>query len=75
MYAVQTPQIFDAALLKEAYTLPFEPVFTDDASVVERYIRQQGLSKTIDYVPGERDNIKLTTPEDLRLAEAILKTR
>ena len=75
MYAVQTPQIFDAALLKAAYTLPFEPDFTDDASVVERFIRQQGLSKVIDYVPGERDNIKLTTPGDLRLAEAVLKTR
>ena len=75
MYAVQTPQIFDGALLKAAYTLPFEPDFTDDASVVERYVRQQGLAKNILYVPGERDNIKLTTPEDLRLAEAILKTR
>ncbi len=75
LYAVQTPQIFDAALLKAAYTLPFEPDFTDDASVVERYIRQQGLQKKIEYVPGERHNIKLTTPGDLLLAEAILSTR
>lgn len=75
MYAVQTPQIFDAALLKAAYTLPFEPDYTDDASVVERYIRQQGLPQKIEYVPGERHNLKLTTPGDLLLAEAILKTR
>lgn len=75
LYAVQTPQIFDAALLKAAYTLPFEPDFTDDASVVEAYVRQKGLQKIIRYVPGERANFKLTTPEDLLLAEAVLKTR
>ena len=72
LYAVQTPQIFDAALLKAAYTLPFEQDFTDDASVVERYVQKENLEKNILYVPGERFNIKLTTPEDLRLAEAIL---
>lgn len=75
IYAVQTPQVFDAALLKEAYTLPFEPEFTDDASVVEKYVRQTGAEKRIVYVPGERINIKLTTPDDLRLAEAILASR
>lgn len=75
LYAVQTPQIFDAALLKAAYTLPFEPDFTDDASVVERYIQKNHLPKNILYVPGERLNIKLTTPDDMRLAEAILASR
>ena len=74
LYAVQTPQIFDAALLKAAYTLPFEQDFTDDASVVERYIQKNNLQKSILYVPGERLNIKLTTPDDMRLAEAILGT-
>ncbi len=75
LYAMQTPQVFDASLLKEAYTLPFEQDFTDDASVVEKYVRQSGRQKNIRYVLGERSNLKLTTPEDLQLAEAILVTR
>lgn len=75
IYAVQTPQIFDAALLKQAYSLPFEPDFTDDASVVEKYIRQTGAEKRLVYVRGERLNFKLTTPEDLQLAEAVLAAR
>lgn len=64
--AVQTPQIFDYALLRNAYEQPYSELFTDDASVVEAF----GHSITI--VPGNRENIKITTPFDLYVAEALL---
>ena len=57
---VQTPQTFPLALLKEAYQQPYSEAFTDDASVVE------ALGKEIVMVEGNRENIKLTTPSDLR---------
>lgn len=57
---VQTPQTFPLALLKEAYQLPFREAFTDDASVVE------ALGREITMVEGNRENIKITTPSDLR---------
>lgn len=60
---VQTPQIFSAELLRQAYEQKYDPAFTDDASVVE------ALGHTISLVEGERSNIKLTTPEDLSWAE------
>lgn len=63
---VQTPQTFDAALLKEAYRQPYTPHFTDDASVVEAF----GYEVTL--VEGCRENIKITTQFDLKVAEAIL---
>ena len=66
--AVQTPQVFDGALLQEAYRQPYSPRFTDDASVVE------ALGYTIDTVPGNRENIKITTPFDLRVAEALFNS-
>ena len=56
---VQTPQVFDAALLRRAYGQPYRPDFTDDASVVE------SLGHTIALVKGNRENIKITTPYDL----------
>ena len=56
---VQTPQVFDAQLLRRAYGQPFSPQFTDDASVVE------ALGHTITLVEGNRENIKITTPNDL----------
>lgn len=65
--AVQTPQVFDAALLKEAYDRPYEEGFTDDASVVEAY------GKTVTLVDGNRENIKLTTLYDLRIAELFVE--
>ena len=64
---IQTPQVFDAALLKEAYRQPFSTSFTDDASVVE------ASGKEVHLVAGERINIKITTPEDLLLAGSLLK--
>ena len=63
---VQTPQAFPLALLKEAYQQPFSEAFTDDASVVE------ALEKEITMVEGNRENIKLTTPSDLRFAESLI---
>lgn len=66
---VQTPQIFEASTIREAYSTPFSPHFTDDASVVESF------GKNIYLCDGERDNIKITTPEDIQIAEAILNSR
>lgn len=63
---VQTPQTFRTEVLKEAYRQPYEPAFTDDASVVE------ALGHRIALVEGNRENIKLTTPEDLRYAEYLI---
>ena len=60
---VQTPQVFRASLLREAYCQPFNAAFTDDASVVE------SLGHKISLVEGERNNLKLTTPDDLEWAE------
>lgn len=62
----QTPQTFDIKLLKEVFEQPYDTAFTDDASVV----RKAGHSITL--VEGNRENIKITTPFDLRIAEALL---
>lgn len=64
---VQTPQTFRADVLKKAYSQDFTELFTDDASVVEA----SGVSVAL--VPGNRENIKITTPFDLKIAEALLK--
>jgi 2-C-methyl-D-erythritol 4-phosphate cytidylyltransferase len=64
--AVQTPQAFDARLLIEAYNLPFESTFTDDASVVER------AGHDVTLVEGDPCNLKITRPMDLALAEYLL---
>jgi 2-C-methyl-D-erythritol 4-phosphate cytidylyltransferase len=68
LFRIQTPQSFDLLLLKEAYQQPYQPHFTDDASLVEE------LGEEVHFVDGERFNLKLTHPEDLALMEAILKT-
>lgn len=64
---VQTPQVFDLQLLKKAYGVGFIETFTDDASVVEY------SGHKISLVEGCRENIKITTPMDLAIAEFILK--
>jgi len=71
LWAVQTPQAFRISLLKEAYEKAERDHFlgTDDSSLVER------LNVPVVIVEGDYDNIKLTTPEDLYFAEAILKKR
>ncbi|MBQ3700028.1 MAG: 2-C-methyl-D-erythritol 4-phosphate cytidylyltransferase [Prevotella sp.] len=63
---VQTPQCFDIQLLKAANRQPYNDGFTDDASVVEAY----GFDITL--VEGNRENIKITTPYDLKIAEALI---
>lgn len=69
LYGAQTPQIFHSEILKDAYNQAFDTAFTDDASVVEKH------GKSLSFVIGERLNIKITTAEDLTLAEAVLKIR
>lgn len=64
---VQTPQVFDAAVLKAAYAQPFSPAFTDDASVVE------ASGTAVRLVAGDRINLKITTPDDLSLASGLLR--
>ena len=63
---VQTPQTFQLSLLLQAYQQPYRSTFTDDASVVE------ALGHPITLVDGNRENIKITTPFDLTVAEALL---
>ena len=63
---VQTPQVFDIALLKAANRQEYRDTFTDDASVVESY------GHAITLVEGNRENIKLTTPFDMRVASLLV---
>ncbi|MFR9650509.1 MAG: 2-C-methyl-D-erythritol 4-phosphate cytidylyltransferase [Rikenellaceae bacterium] len=65
--AVQTPQCFDAVVLRRAYRLPYSPLFTDDASVVESSGERVWLCE------GEHINFKITTDEDMVVAQTILK--
>jgi 2-C-methyl-D-erythritol 4-phosphate cytidylyltransferase len=71
VWAVQTPQTFKYDILKMAYEKAYEDGFygTDDASLVER------LGMKVKIIPGSYDNIKITTPSDLVMGEAILKKR
>lgn len=64
---VQTPQVFRAELLREAYAGGFDPAFTDDASAVE------AAGHAVALCEGDRQNLKITTPEDLLCAEALLR--
>ena len=63
---VQTPQCFELSLLRKAFRQDYLSSFTDDASVVE------ALGEKINLVEGNRENIKITTTEDLRMAEALM---
>ena len=63
---VQTPQVFDVELLKQAYGQEFTPFFTDDASVVE------AMGVPVHLAEGNRENIKITTPFDLKVGSALL---
>jgi len=66
LFGAQTPQVFRSEVLKEAYGQAFDTSFTDDASVLEK------KKIPVTYIAGERYNIKITTQEDLILAEALL---
>ena len=63
---VQTPQVFDVELLQQAYAQEFTPFFTDDASVVE------AMGMPVYLAEGNRENIKITTPFDLKVGSALL---
>lgn len=71
LFAVQTPQVFDAELLKAALqdALRADAALTDDCSAVERF------GKEVHLTAGDRENIKITTPIDLSIAESILQRR
>ena len=64
---VQTPQVFNATILRRAYEQNFSSTFTDDASVVE------AIGEKITLCEGERGNLKITTPEDMIIATALLE--
>ena len=68
VFGAQTPQIFRSEDLKAAYAEAYDPLFTDDASVAEN------IKIPLSFIEGERFNIKITTPEDLVLAEAIVRS-
>lgn len=64
--SVQTPQCFDISLAKQAFDQPYRETFTDDASVIE------SLGCQVTMVEGNRQNIKLTTPFDMKVAELLM---
>jgi 2-C-methyl-D-erythritol 4-phosphate cytidylyltransferase len=64
---VQTPQVFKTSILKKAYQQPYSEYFTDDASVVE------SIGEKISLVKGDKENIKITSPLDLVVAEVIMR--
>ena len=67
-FLVQTPQVFKASIIQSSYNQAYIPEFTDDASVVEF------TGTAVHLVMGNRENIKITYPEDLMIAEMFLKT-
>jgi 2-C-methyl-D-erythritol 4-phosphate cytidylyltransferase len=71
LWSVQTPQTFTLPLIREAHGKALQDGFvgTDDGSLVER------LGKPVKIIMGAYDNIKVTTPEDLIIAEALMKKR
>lgn len=66
---VQTPQVFRSNLILQAYRQSFDEKFTDDASVLE------SIGYPVILIDGELDNIKITTPIDLELAEIIFRSK
>jgi 2-C-methyl-D-erythritol 4-phosphate cytidylyltransferase len=65
---IQTPQVFNAALIKKAYLQEYSQNFTDDATVLE------AMGEKINMIEGNRENIKITNPEDLLISKALLPT-
>jgi 2-C-methyl-D-erythritol 4-phosphate cytidylyltransferase len=65
---VQTPQVFRSELIKEAYRMAGHTDFTDDASVYEAYVGK------ISLVEGNSQNLKITTPTDLKLASLLIQS-
>jgi 2-C-methyl-D-erythritol 4-phosphate cytidylyltransferase len=71
LWLTQTPQAFKRLIIQEAYRRAYQDHFygTDDASLVER------MGHPVRMIPATYENIKITTPEDLLLAELLMKTR
>jgi 2-C-methyl-D-erythritol 4-phosphate cytidylyltransferase len=69
MRSIQTPQTFRADILLPAFQQEYTEAFTDEATVVEAYGAQVYL------IEGEKRNIKLTTPEDMMIAEIMLREK
>ena len=65
--AIQTPQVFKVSELQRAYMQPYEPIFTDDGSVME------SAGFPVHLAEGRRGNIKITHPEDIAVAEVLMK--
>ncbi len=65
---IQTPQVFKSELIKKAYLQEYSSDFSDDATVLER------TGVKINLIEGNRENIKITNPEDLLISAALLKT-
>src|SRR6185312_8503269 len=63
---VQTPQCFKKDILLKAYDMPYSPLFTDDASMVEK------IGHSIFITEGNKENIKITYPQDLIVAQTLL---
>lgn len=66
---IQTPQTFYSDVISKAYQQPYQAAFTDDASVLEKW------GQAVHLVEGETENIKITRPVDLLIAEKILQER
>lgn len=65
-FMVQTPQVFEASIIQKSYSQTFNSEFTDDASVVEH------TGTKVSLVMGNRENIKITFPQDIKIAELLL---
>jgi 2-C-methyl-D-erythritol 4-phosphate cytidylyltransferase len=65
---IQTPQVFNAGLIKKAYLQEYSPEFSDDATVLEK------TGEKINLIDGNRENIKITNPEDLLISTVLLPT-
>ena len=65
---IQTPQVFRAELIKKAYLQDYRPEYSDDATVLE------SIGEKINLIEGNRENIKITNPEDLLISDALLQT-
>jgi 2-C-methyl-D-erythritol 4-phosphate cytidylyltransferase len=64
---IQTPQCFHSDLIRKAFLKAYKPEFTDDASVLESF------GEKVNLIEGNRENVKITTPLDLIIAEALMK--
>ncbi len=63
---IQTPQVFKSSILKKAFSQPYQQGFTDEANVAE------SIGESIHLVPGEIENIKITSPVDMALAQYLM---